>query len=261
MNWLDSIFRAWAWLNHRVSSPHTMGFGIHSPYLFNIARAIVPCREPYYAFAPIERLRDMLLRSGETVWVEDFGTGKSGRRRVKDIARLTLKPSREAQLLMRLAVMQKAQEIVELGTCLGISSAYLASADSRARLTTFEGASEVAEVARKGWSQLGLHNVDCIVGNIDQTLPEWHPQKSVDFAFLDANHTREATLRYFDLLLPYAGKKSLFVLDDIHYSRGMQRAWEEICKRPEVTATMDLGAMGLVFFDPNLEKKTYRIRM
>lgn len=261
MSFRDKIFSASAWLRHRVSAANTMGFGIHSPYLFNIARAILPCRDPYYAFDAIEQLRRSMLRSNETVWVEDFGTGKSGRRRVADIASRTLKPSREAQLLMRLAVMAHAREMVELGTCLGISSAYLASSDGRARLTTFEGAPEVAETARRGWQQLGLTNIRCVVGNIDKTLPDFRPEATLDLAFFDANHTHDATLRYFEQLLPYAGPKSLFIFDDIHHSSGMQKAWEEICRHPKVTASIDLYAIGIVFFDTNLEKKTYRIRL
>lgn len=257
----DRIFSAWAYVRHRVVARNTLGYGIHSPYLFNLARAIFPCTHPYYAFGKIERRRAALLRCEDEIFVEDFGTGHSGKRRVCDIARMTLKPSREAQLLMRLAVEQGAKEIVELGTCLGISSAYLASAGSDVRLTTFEGAPEVAEIARKGWLELGLKNVECVVGDIDKTLPEWRPEGKIDMAFLDANHTYEATVRYFKTLLPFAHKKSIFVLDDIHYSCGMQRAWEEICKMQEVSATMDLYAMGLVFFDPNYEKKTYCIRL
>jgi len=257
----DRIFSAWAYVRHRVGANNTLGYGIHSPFLFNLARAIFPCTYPYYAFAPIERRRAALLRSEESIFVEDFGTGTSGKRRICDIARLTLKPSREAQLLMRLAVELKAEEMVELGTCLGISSAYLASVGGKSHLTTFEGAPEVARIARKGWEELGLFNVDCIIGDIDKTLPSWAPGKPLDLAFLDANHTYEATVRYFRALLPYVHKKSVFVFDDIHYSRGMQQAWDEICRMPEVSATIDLYAMGLVFFNPDFEKKTYRIRL
>lgn len=257
----DTIFSAWAQVRHRVVAHNTLGYGIHSPYLFNIARALLPSKEPYYAFEKIEAYRHELLRSEQVVHVDDFGTGRSGNRRVRDIARLTLKPSRESQLLMRLAVMGGAKEMVELGTCLGVSSAYLASVGKDAHLTTFEGASEVASIAQKGWKKLGIMNIDCIIGNLDETLADFKPEHPLDLAFLDANHTYEATVRYFRQLLPYAGKKSIFVLDDIHYSRGMDRAWKEIVAMPEVSATMDLGVIGLVFFDKNFEKKTYYIRL
>ena len=256
----DKIFSSWAYVRHQSCANNTLGYGIHSPYLFNIARTILTSTEPYYAFEPIKALRRNLLSEEKTVYVEDFGTGRSGKRRVSDIARTSLKPRRESQLLMRLGVMQGARELLELGTSLGITSAYLASIDSRAHLTTFEGAPELAKTARAGWQQLGIQNITCIEGDINLTLPKWQPEKPLDFVFIDANHTGESLLRYFELTQAHRNEHAIFAIDDIHASRDMEQAWERICKHKEVSATMDLYSMGLVFFDPNLEKKTYRIR-
>ena len=256
----EKIFSTWAYVRHQACAGNTLGYGIHSPYLFNIARTILPSTEPYYAFEPIEALRRNLLSEEKTVYVEDFGTGRSGKRRVSDIARTSLKPRREAQLLMRLGVMQGARELLELGTSLGITSAYLASIDSRAHLTTFEGAPELAKTARAGWQQLGIQNITCIEGDINLTLPKWQPEKPLDFVFIDANHTGDSLLRYFEQTQALRSQHAIFAIDDIHASRDMEQAWKRICKHKEVSATMDLYSMGLVFFDPNFEKKTYRIR-
>lgn len=261
MRMSDKIFSALAYVQHRACAANTLGYGIHSPYLFNIARTILTSHEPYYAFLPIEQLRREYLSSDQTVYVEDYGTGQSGTRRVCDIAAQSLMPREEAQLLMRLAVMMDAKEMVELGTCLGISSAYMASVGTKAHLTTFEGAPEVAALAKKGWETLGLRNIDCIVGNIDDTLPTFSPARPIDMAFIDANHTGEALLSYFDKIAHHLTSSSIVVLDDIHCSRSMEAAWREICRRPDVTATMDLYSMALVFFDKNFEKRTYRIRL
>jgi hypothetical protein len=38
------------------------------------------------------------------------------------------------------------------------------------------------------------------------------------------------------------------VFDDIHWSEGMERAWEEIKRDPAVTLTIDIFFVGLVFF-------------
>lgn len=264
----EGLYRVCAYLSHLLRSRHTLGYGIHSPYLFYIARAILPETCRYYSFDKIEQLKTRMLHMRQKVYVEDFGTGSSGERRVDRIAHGSLKPSRQAQLLMRLAVMQKAEHMVELGTCLGISTAYMASANSNAEVISFEGAPELAELARRNWRELGLNNIRCVVGNIDETLPVFIHERTcsdehyrLDMAFLDANHTAEATIRYFGWLKTLAGEKSIFVLDDIHASRDMHNAWKEICAMEGVTATMDLYDMGLVFFDSCLEKKMYRIRL
>lgn len=255
------IFSAWAYVKHRLTSRHTLGHGIHSPYLFYIARAILPDTNSYYCFGAIERARGDLLLSHEKIDVVDYGTGQSGRRGVAVIAASSLKPRQEAQILFRLAVMTGAKEMVELGTSLGVTSAYLAAASSVARVTTFEGSPAIAGVAKNVWKKLHLKNIDCRIGNLDEVLAKYAPSCPIDLAFLDANHTGDATLRYFEYLQQYAAETTIFVLDDIHYSPDMQHAWEVICKHPSVTATMDLFSMGLVFFDKHLERKTYRIRL
>jgi len=246
---------------HYLTSRHTLGYGIHSPYLFYIARAIFPEDSPYYCFADVEALRSRLLRSTEVLQVEDYGTGHSGPRSVASVLSTSVKDRREAQLLFRLVNFCNAQTIVELGTCLGLTTAYLALPHSQSTVYTFEGSSELAKKALQNWQALHLKNIHLVQGDISHTLPNTLSKiPDVDFAFLDANHTEEATLRYFEMLLPKVHEKTIFVLDDIRYSRGMFAAWKQITRHPSVTATMDLGTMGLVFFDKHYIQETYRIR-
>ena len=261
LKWKDIWFRMCSYAGFYLRSGNTKGYGVHSPYLFYIARAILPETGRYYCYDEIESLRTELLRSREEVGVRDYGVGGE-LRRVSKIARRALKPMREAQVLFRLVNMLKAKTIVELGTSLGVTTAYLASADSRAEVWTFEGSEALTDIAQRGWKKLGLHNIKVVQGNIDETLPleerEWGV---VDFAFMDANHRREATVHYFDLLARHAGEKSIFVVDDIRYNREMWDAWCAICGREYVTARMDLGSMGLVFFDTHFPKQEFRIRL
>lgn len=245
-----------------MTSRHTLGYGIHSPKLYDVAHFVLPDTTPYYVFSRIESRRDKLLRTDTEIEVVDYGTGRSGRRRVCDIARRSLKPRREAQLLMRLAVWGKARRIVELGTCLGVTTAYLASTASDVEVMTFEGSNELLKVARGLWEELGLRNIRVVEGNIDDTcrraICEW--KEHVDFVFFDANHTGDATLRYFRLMADKVHEQSIFVFDDIYASEDMTKAWRTICADERVTAGFDLYSMGIVFFDRHLEKKIYTIR-
>ena len=79
--------------------------------------------------------------------------------------------------------------------------------------------------------------------------------------YVDANHTYEATKRYVDYLLPRVTQKGIIVLDDIHYSEGMEQAWAELKADPRVTTTMDLYHCGILFVDPHYLKRHYRIRI
>ena len=220
----------------------------------------------YRAYAAIEARRQALLGSPASISVTDFGagshTGAGTRRRVADIARTAAKPPHLAQLLFRLANYFRPATILELGTSLGLTTAYLAAADSHHRVVTFEGCPNVAAVARETFAALQLGNIDVVEGNIDHTLaPALAALPGrVDFAFFDGNHRYEPTLHYFELCLAHRTDDSVFVFDDIHWSVEMERAWEVIKAHPDVTITVDLFYVGLVFFRKGQPKQHFWLR-
>lgn len=258
--------RAGKYIVHQLTAWNTTGENIHSPYLFDIVRHLFYRNDTrFYCWHEIENCRRQMKQSEQILDVVDYGTGTSGLRRVKDIARGSLESPKCGQLLFRLLVhlgnrVQRPLEIVELGTSLGITTAYLAMADSRNRVTTYEGSSAILDVARNNWRQLGIRNIEAHCGNIDNILGT-HAYMCIDMAYMDANHTYEATMRYWEALAALAGEKSVYVVDDIHHSPEMERAWTEIQNREEVTTTMDFFHFGLVFFDRHYLKKHYKMRL
>lgn len=269
MKTADLFYRLGAFLKHQLTSWNTGGEGIHSPYLFYLVRMLFYDQNAYYVFRDIEYRRTCMMRAPKRVPLNDYGTGQATEALVSDIAKTSLESPKIGQLLFRLVSYmghdeKRPLQVMELGTSLGITTAYLAAPDSRNQVVTFEGSPALIEMAQLNWKHLGLTNIDVVEGNIDETLPKWlKAQKSreVDVVFMDANHTKEATLRYFDLLIPYTSGKTIVVIDDIHYSREMQEAWEQIKQREEVTTTMDLYDCGLVFFDPHYLKRHYKLRI
>ena len=240
--------------------------GLHSPFVFGLYTSVVRHTGRYQAYAAVEARRRQLLSSPATISVTDFGagshTGAGQQRRVADIARTAAKPRHLAQLLFRLVNYFRPATILELGTSLGLTTAYLASADSRSRVLTFEGCPNVAGVARETFDALHLSNIKIVEGNIDNTLAPALATlgKPVDFAFFDGNHRYEPTLRYFEQCLSHRTDESVFVFDDIHWSEDMERAWEAIKAHPDVTLTVDLFYIGLVFFRKNQPKQHFWLR-
>ena len=266
-----------AYIKHFFSSWNTTGEGIHSPYLFELVRFILRDRNAYYCFADIERRRVFLKACNDELDVVDFGSqgskeGKRVRRKVSEIAKTHLERPEVGQLLFRLVNWigeheKRPLEIVELGTSLGVTTAYLASADSRNTVQTYEGSGKVLQVAQGVWRALRLENIRWIEGDIDQTLLNRdhsllnNAPAHVDIAYVDANHTYEATKRYADFLLERLNQKGVLAIDDIHYSEEMERAWQELKLDPRVTTTMDLYHLGLIFVDPHYLKRHYKIRI
>jgi hypothetical protein len=78
--------------------------------------------------------------------------------------------------------------------------------------------------------------------------------------FFDANHSYTSTIEYFNALLPITCQNSIFIFDDIHWSKDMTKAWDEICRNPEVSVCLDLFRIGIIFFNKGLSKQVFRIR-
>ncbi|MEJ7659907.1 MAG: class I SAM-dependent methyltransferase [Hymenobacter sp.] len=249
------MYQLFAFLRHQLLRAGT-AHGLHSPFVFGLYTTVIRHSGEFSAYPRVEKRRQALLASDRVLEVSDFGAGSQvagagGRRRtVRAIARHAAKPPRLAQLLFRLVNHFQPATILELGTSLGLTTAYLALANSRSQVLTFEGCSNTAAVAHETFAELGIQNVRLIEGNLDQTLPATLAELSqpLDFVFFDGNHRYEPTLRYFEQCLAKAHADSVFVLDDIHWSAEMERAWAAIKAHPAATVTVDLFYVGLVFF-------------
>ncbi len=262
MTVLNAIYRTICYFWHILTAVNTGGYGVHSPSLFYWTRFLLNETYPYYCFQDIENERQRLLRATKKIYVEDFGTGKSEQRTLMNIARTSLMSKKEAQNIFRLVYDAQPNNILELGTNLGITTSYLAKACPKAVITTMEGSQEILKEAEKVWTKLKINNINTITGNIDTTLPQWiKTQKKLDWVIMDANHTEEATMRYYNLIKPLLHEKSIVLIDDIYYSPEMHRAWKKIKTTKEVTSTFNLFDMGILFYNRQYLHKHFKIRI
>ncbi len=119
----------------------------------------------------------------------------------------------------------------------------------RGHLHTIEGNGSVLDLARESFQKAGIGNISTHQGAFREKLPEvLHQMNSLDLLYLDGDHRCDSTLAYFEQCLAKVTNDSLFILDDIHWSRGMEEAWVSIQEHPSVTLTLDLFRFGLVFF-------------
>ena len=239
--------------------------GVHSPFVFNLITEVIYNKTPYYSYTEVASVRKAMLADKRVINVTDLGAGSkvnsSKMRSVSGIARHSGKAERYGQLLFRLVNYFQPSTMLELGTSLGLSTLYQASARRSGRMITIEGCTEIAEIARENISQLKLDNVELITGNFDDVLPAaLKSLGSIDYAFFDGNHRKAPTLNYFEEALKYAHNDSVFIFDDIHWSDEMEEAWEAIKAHPQVTVTVDLFFMGLVFFRKEQREEHFAVR-
>lgn len=241
--------------------------GLHSPFVFALYNNVVRHTGFFAPYDLIEQRRAELLASDSTISVHDFGagshTGAGQQRHIRDIARTAAKPQQLGQLLFRIVNHFQPRIVLELGTSLGLTTAYLATPVSRmGRVITFEGCPATAAMARETFAGLHLQNVELIEGNLDETLAPTLTALlgPIDLVFFDGNHRYEPTIRYFEQCLTRRTDQSVFIFDDIHWSAEMDRAWGAIKAHPEVMLTVDLFFMGLVFFRKNQPKQHFSLR-
>lgn len=244
--------------------------GVHSPFVYNLLTKCLYKKEERPGFETIRAYIKAVRLDTRIISVKDFGAGsrvfKSNERKVSDISKNAAISKKRALLLNRLTSYLNIKTALELGTSLGVSSAAI-TAGNNVKLTTLEGCPETSNIARAYFKKFGL-NITLKVGDFDELLSAENFTKEIEVAtpgldliYFDGNHQKEATLNYFNKLLPHAHNNSVFIFDDIHWSKGMEEAWEEIKAHPRVRVSIDSFFWGLVFFREEQEKEHFTLRL
>ncbi|MCU4156311.1 class I SAM-dependent methyltransferase [Carboxylicivirga sp. A043] len=261
MNW----FQIKSYLKYLLKARYKKGYGLHSPFVFNLVREVFYCEHKYYAFDEVKDYCEKLKHSDIIIEPVDYGAGSVNfRKNTRKVSAMVSKSSisnKYGELLFRILVQENPKTILELGTSVGVSSLYFSLSDKRRNVYTIEGCANTAQVAKTTFEEMGCTNVNQIVGQFQDVLPDLCTQlKQLDFVFFDGHHDKVATLNYFNNCLPYAANDSVFVFDDIHWSKGMEEAWEIISSHPKVTVSIDLFQLGIVFFKKECQKQHFVVR-
>lgn len=235
--------------------------GIHSPFVFDFYQHVWKSNSIAKLDPAIEQRRSELLSDFTEILVNDLGAGSDltpgKKRKIADITRFSSKPTRWVLFLTRLIQHYKYKQILDLGSSLGLTTSYLAQ---YAAVVSVEGCSQIGNLAQKNWATLGL-SVDSRIGNIDEVLPSILAEKEAfDLVILDANHRYEPTKRYVEQILNHLPEQGCLVMDDIHWSRGMEKAWLEIIQDPRISVSIDLFEMGVLFVHAKQAKQHFILR-
>lgn len=229
---------------------------LHSPFFFDFYTRVVKNKTGENGVASIEQLRNKLLADHRPLKTQDPGSRQSDKSRtISSITRTSVSPLRFSGIYSRMIRHFKAHTILELGTSVGINTLYLAQ-QRDSSITTFEGSPELANLARLTFDFAEARNIRLIEGNLDRTLSEFlQTIRKIDFILMDANHRYQPTVSYFENLLTRITESSIVVVDDIHYSAEMEKAWNELKTHKLVYGSADLYRCGILFFDPSLNKQ------
>ncbi|MCK4881074.1 MAG: class I SAM-dependent methyltransferase [Bacteroidales bacterium] len=235
-------WRIFKYIEHLFHTRHRKGHGIHSPYLFEFVNRVLFNSEGVKL--PPSILNEHRKLRSESAFVRSSSVSR-----------------RFGFLLYRITRWFHPEMIIELGTGVGISTIYLSSGSPETPLHSIEGDRERAALAAQLICRCCPGPVSIHWGKMEEKLEHIStliPQRFV--AFVDGNHHYEPTVTYVRKLMERAGDESVIVMDDIYWSRGMQRAWKEVVSWPEVRVSIDLFHMGILLLRKDLHKAEIKIK-
>jgi predicted O-methyltransferase YrrM len=242
-------------------------YRVHSPFLFTLTNEVLRNNRESNDTWQLEQIRKECLKSHEIIEKTDYGESNNTKQArvypvaLSQIARTSLTLPRNARRLYSLARFMKAENILEIGTSLGITTAYLARGNPDARIITLEGCPQLSRIAKEHFGRLGIKNIELIEGRFEENLSVALDRLGkVDLVYIDGNHQKAALLEYYDQCKARSVNETIMILDDIHASPGMEEAWDIIRNKDEVRVSLDLFTTGWLIFRKESSKQHFRLR-
>ena len=240
--------------------------GVHSPFVFNLLTKCFYDKKKYPEYTVLKNFRKSLLADKNLIEVTDFGAGskvfKSNKRQIAKIAKTAGISPKRAELLFRITNYFQPSTILEIGTSLGLATTALSLGNKTSKITSLEGCPNTLHQCQLQLHKFNFNNIECINTEFSSYLKNFQlPASNFQLIYFDGNHSKQATLHYFELLLPTITNETLWIFDDIHWSKEMEEAWKTIQQHPKVTVTIDTFQWGIVFFRKEQPKEHFVIRV
>ena len=240
--------------------------GVHSPFVFDLVTKCFYDKKKYPEYSILKNYRKSLLENKNFIEVTDFGAGsrvfKSNKRQISKIAKTAGISPKRAELLFRITKYFQPESILEIGTSLGLATSALSLGNKNSALKTLEGCPQTMTIAKSQCQLQNLNNIEFVNTEFSSYLKNSKlPTPNYQLIYFDGNHSKQATLDYFELLLPTITNETVWIFDDIHWSKDMEEAWKTIKNHPKVTVTIDTFQWGIVFFRAEQEKEHFTIRV
>ncbi len=238
--------------------------GVHSPFVYKLVTKCFYDRSSFTDYRKLKDYKKSLLKNKSKTFITDLGHGsrvtKNSTRKVSQIAFHSGTKFKRAKLLYRLTNYFKSNTVLELGTSLGLGTQAMHLGNPESKITTIEGCPNISNFTKQEFQKLGLKNIDMLVGDFSNVIPKLN-KPNYDLIFFDGNHSKEATLKYFNELVLKANNDSVLIFDDIYWSKGMTEAWNAIKNHEKVTVSIDTFFWGIIFFRKEQVKEHFTIRV
>lgn len=218
-------------------------YKVHSPFVFKFVTDIFEDERFYHFMGVIENYRRNLLGTRDKIDTQN------GTKTVNQLVKTQGISPKSGAILFKMAHEYKPKTILELGTNLGISSLYQATAESNNSMITLEEDAAIATATQVYFKRLGTRNVELMSGAFNKNLPTALTKLgSVEHLFFNNFWGYEQSLTYFETCLPYFVPNTVFIFRDPYATTESIKFWEKIKQHPQVKLSLDIYDLGFVFF-------------
>jgi predicted O-methyltransferase YrrM len=210
-------------------------------------------------FETLDQFREDLYADKRLINFEEIGSNEV--MTVAEVAKRAASPEIWTRFFYQLTKSKNIVKVLEIGTNLGVSGQYFIKAlknKKKSKFITLEGVKGLCEIADQRLTTISNdQDFEVIHGLYDQTLiSEINKEIHFNLLFIDGNHRYDATLKYFELLKKNIADRALVIFDDIHWSEGMRKAWQEIITQRGIVFSVDFFKLGIIIFDSKQSKPT-----
>lgn len=231
----------------------------HSPFVYDFKDKCLK-QKINKTFLELHRnQKEALKKDTSSFEMNDFGAGSHtlGKvRRVNEVYRSAATKGIFLEVLAKMTNYYKPKKVLELGTSLGVGT--LALSYGSEQVITVDACEVTQSFAQKYFPKTSTE-VQFVTDNFSHFIE--NDTAVYDLIFVDGHHDGKALKMYLKLLEKNSHDETIFILDDIRWSKSMLRAWKEIIQDTNYHLSMDLFKFGVVLKRHHQQKQHFVVRL
>ena len=238
--------------------------GIHSPFVYDLITKCFYDKTSFSAYHNLKVLRNELTHNQDLVKIKHYSEAskvfRSNHQKISTILKDEGSSYKKQKLLYRITNYFKPKNVLELGTSLGLGSAAMAIDSNNSIITTIEVNKNISAIAKKVFKSYQLKNIQIDTSSFKDFFKKSN-YENLDLVYLDGTCDKESTIENFNSLLKHSHNESVFIINNIYWSKEMTEAWNIIKKQKEITVSIDTFYWGFLFFRKEQPKQHFTIRL
>jgi predicted O-methyltransferase YrrM len=209
-------------------------------------------------------LRNELTHNQDLVKIKHYTEAskvfQSNHQKISTIVKGEGSSYKKQKQLYRITNYFKPKNVLELGTSVGLGSAAMAIASNNSIIKTVEVNKNISDIAKKVFKSYQLKNIQIDTSSFKDFFKKSN-YENLDLVYLDGTCDKESTIENFNSLLKHSHNESVFIINNIYWSKEMTEAWNIIKKQKEITVSIDTFYWGFLFFRKEQPKQHFTIRL